>query len=69
MPHGTWPARLTTNLNAMRPIIRFITWLADSLPLYSNRDLARHWFQGRQFEQKQIGVTRGDGGRFKRVST
>ncbi len=63
------PPKRSRNPTNMRPILRFLIWLKDSLPLYSRRDLARHWFAGQEFAKKQIGVTRGDGGRFKRVST
>ena len=52
----------------MRAILRFIVWFADSLPLYSRRDLARPWMQGQEFERKQLGITRGAHGLFVSVT-
>ncbi len=52
----------------MNRLLRALCYLRDSLPIYSRRDLARHWFQGGEFAIKQLGVARDTNGRFKRVS-
>lgn len=52
----------------MRAVRRFLTWLADSLPIYSNRHVAREWEKGRVFGQRQTGVVRASNGRFQKVA-
>ncbi len=47
-----------------RRILRFLTWLRDSLPLYSARDVARGWIQGVEAGRKQTGLVRDGSGRF-----
>lgn len=51
-----------------RATLRLLAWLRDSLPLYSRRDLARHWFDGQDYAKKQIGLDRDGNGRFKRIT-
>lgn len=52
----------------MNRILRFLCWLRDSLPLYSWRRCCAEWETGRTFGQRQIGITRDDHGKFKRIT-
>lgn len=51
----------------MTTLRRLLRFLADSLPLYSYRNCSRHWLAGSEFGQRQIGLTRDERGRFKRI--
>mgnify|MGYP003659879280 CR=1 FL=1 len=51
----------------MRPLRRFWRWLLDSLPIYSYRDCCRHWQQGRDAMQTEIGIVRDERGRFTKL--
>ena len=39
-------------------------WVLDSLPFYSYRDCCRHWSEGRDSMQQELGLARDGKGRF-----
>lgn len=49
-------------------LLRFCVWLTDLLPLHSNRAVARAWFDGIEQGKREVGIKRGQGGRFARLS-
>ncbi len=60
---------LQSKVNNMNRILRALCWLKDSLPIYSRRDLARHWFSGQDFAIAQLGIKRGAHGHFVSAKT
>jgi hypothetical protein len=52
----------------MRPFLRFLVYILDSIPCFSWRRCAAEWELGREYGQKQIGIARDERGRFRRVS-
>lgn len=48
----------------MTRLIRLALWFYRRLPLYSANSCAQAWFDGRDFERGQLGIVRGENGRF-----
>ncbi len=51
-----------------RPLLRFMVWLCDSLPIYSWRRCCAEWENGREFGVRSVGITRDRKGRFSKIS-
>jgi len=51
----------------MNTLTRLLLWIRNHAPLYSWSRCCAEWEVGRQFGQRQIGITRDTHGRFVRI--